>query len=1429
MKQLDVIEVAPYLAADTNKLRTKIVSLYRKLLQLYGDDIKNLILSDTTFSAAMQLLLSEDVILLVKSLDDEFKTEEATKVITISNEVLKIAPQKINMNTNCKPSMLETSCNKASEKLASLEAKQNAQEEKKEPEKVEQAQAEEEKEPDSKKELRAKIKKEYAERLEGEVKYLTNVMVALYGSGFTTGGKSGLLVNFEESQNSDSIDSPLIRYNINENRVVSVTDNILYEKKLMREIKNQFPQLAKYASTKDNKVLPDINALMSNQDNVVCHKLHIGFQTANVKYCTGEISIRRWITETKVGKDCKDADEWLKNVNKNTCRLVKMKDIKSWYSWCINNIMVECLMDAGVKSINDDILADKVILAVRRNLKNAVVESDKIPKEQLELRISTDQKYDVDNFIDCLRRSLNSDSMDVVQTAKQTFDATHVLTVKVIIDKEKANRANIFAADIIENLLESGSRPSWDNAMLGRKEDGDILYWTKFMDPSKASPSDRCYTIYAGSRSGKGVMTSTLVANALSDGKQVFYTDGKPENGVCVGDIAWSVGKEAYVFDGKEAGKDPFAGYMEEYTNGVRQPSEVSEYLTQLPKELFESSEFKATVDIQKFLGVMRYLKSLSLCASIIDARSSGKIPADNWQVWVFDEVSNMSTNELGVREKFASYLNTKGIKISPSLEYSKLIQTKGFSEMTDSSSDKYDAGVAYINDWVKWLNSVEKSINTAATISLGKANLNLIFIFQEPKWLSKAENGNQDKHYGLTTLAAVVKNLKSTKIAGRNAIPTGGGEAAGDYGDATLRGEDWVKKINIEGGGWWYISSGSNIKQGGTLFKPLNVWTVPLGPSGKMISMEELKRTNPSAKEAYYFKGYINMLFSAGGISGSPADILASAYNYADNAVKELGLSESGVKEYIYNCMNFAGNSTGVSLEDVAASYDEDGTGSNMASGPSSIPFSATSTPQIGAGSTQESTFISDDDYKSQHGDEPSLSQSEQTTSDNGPVFISDDDYKSQFNSQDTQSDDSGVTFISDDDYKSQFGEQTDVDNTEYPDEEPKVSSEDKQLADENIRKMNEMLQQLEKTGKLFDEADLKSHMDDDGYRKYNELRQQQEEVLQQIKTVTELARVGLMRKNEEPSFNINSTNNVVINNYNSPELQGHVAPMSAAKHIFTGMNMGIQSMHSKLSLMRNPSKGTEQIFKELIQHIKTVGVRVNTAGYLRVANQENGNMQVGNRLLDYKGFTNANNLDINTVRPSDIVSLNVIAKEFKTLNRLELDNPSLMKVYSEINKSGKTNLGYPEVIERIFKRIPSLVEFTYSDSSGQKQTISRMDLSTNKAMAAIDRLEKQNQIVSRLEAASLNRGDGNGTSRKVRAAQTVAYMKAAGIAQGTPKKLAKIGGTTAVAATVGLVFGPVFAVGAGLAGLGFGIKTLVNLGKQGGGTSSKSVDKDE
>lgn len=800
----------------------------------------------------------------------------------------------------------------------------------------------------TRKELRARIKEDYGQQIKLIVKDLVKVMLALYSSGFTAMPQAGLLVNFEDSEeemaknNINKLDlSPLIKLNTDSSRVVFVKKDILFEQKIMKVIRAQLPQLARYAKTQGDDAVPDIKELMTRQDNVVCHKLHLGFQTACIKSCTGNISIHRWITEEMLpSSNCSTAEEWMKTVNKNTSTLTNLKNIEKWYRWCLTNTFIEDLIEAGVKDRSDEELATNVLEVLNRNLRNVVVESDRAVGEQIELRISTDAPIDIDSLIDGISRELNignSTSIKVNQIAKDGYARNKVLTLQIVLDEEAANKANLFAGDIIERLVEAGVRPSWSHAMLGKKEDGSIMYWDGFMDPGKAGPENRCYTIYAGSRSGKGVMTSTLVANALADGKQIFYTDGKPENGVCVGSIAWEQQKEAYVFDGKPIGAIPFDGYMENYTNGVRNPSEVSEYLDKLPKALFENKIFQEA-DVKKFLGLMRYLKSMSLCASIIEGRAGSTLPLDNWQVWIFDEMSNMSKNELNIRKKFAQYLNAKGISADPSLNASKLRKTKGFAEMITSTSDKYDVGIAYINNWVTWLDNLKTLISTASTISLGKANLNLIFIFQEPKWLSPHEKGDEEKHYNITTLASIAKNLKSTKIAGRKAIPRNSGEAAGEYGDATMK-FPWIDKID-EGTGWWVISKGSNIKSGDVeLFKPFNVWTVPL-VNGRMVTLEQLKASDPGAanyKASYYFKGYVEMLFSGG--EQSPADILESAYDYANNAVSTLGLAQT-LKEYLYDCTNFSGKDTSMTLEEIKDSYENaESENVHESYGPSSIP----------------------------------------------------------------------------------------------------------------------------------------------------------------------------------------------------------------------------------------------------------------------------------------------------------------------------------------------------------------------------------------------------------------------------------------------------------------------------------------------------------
>ena len=46
---------------------------------------------------------------------------------------------------------------------------------------------------------------------------------------------------------------------------------------------------------------------------------------------------------------------------------------------------------------------------------------------------------------------------------------------------------------------------------------------------------DKCsVAIYGASGSGKGIMTSALLTNAMADGCDIFYFDGKPDNGAAL-------------------------------------------------------------------------------------------------------------------------------------------------------------------------------------------------------------------------------------------------------------------------------------------------------------------------------------------------------------------------------------------------------------------------------------------------------------------------------------------------------------------------------------------------------------------------------------------------------------------------------------------------------------------------------------------------------------------------------------------------------------------------------------------------------------------------------------------------------------------------------------------------------------------------------
>lgn len=763
------------------------------------------------------------------------------------------------------------------------------------------------------KELREKLETLFKADINNRVNIILATLEKLYKSGFESMPQSGILVSGGGSS------SPLVSIRTKEEgygAVRNLDSGSVTDLRILETITKILPEMNLYAEgVNDKEDLPAIDSLMSA--SAVCYKLHLKFQSANIKYCTGKNGIYTWIKETQLEKSgCTTVDDWLnKNNSGGKTRLNNWKHVASWYRWSIKNIIYDALIDAGVKpDLGSSQLEQQVLEAIYRNIKNVIVVSERnINKEKsslikTEIRISTDTNFNIADMISNLQSTLNVGNDTTIKVKQIGSITNNVYKFAIIFDSSEENKANLFASEVLDNILSSGNAPSWSHALLGKNEDGTYLFWDDFMNPAKAGPINRCYTIYAASRSGKGIMTSTLTASALCDKKQVLYTDGKPENGASLGEMAWAKGKEAYVFNGTASGAVPYVGELEQYSYGVRKSTngevknEIYDFATHLPKALFESSIFKQS-DQQKFLGVMRYLKSMMLCSEVIINRAKGILPKDQWQIWIFDEMTKMSSNEKEIRKLFLQYagdkVKVKKVSDNDKVEYLVSIQPdEKLNKCLEKGSNTYDEGIVYISQWLKWTEYIKSNMRSAAVIELGKADINLIFIFQQASWIPNDCN--------ITTIGAIVDALDSTKIVGRGGVEP----LCKNYGDGTIKAP-WLAKVN-EGTGWWAISQGSDVRSCDMkVFKPFNVFTTKLGPDGT-------KSNEPMTDEEskHYMDGYVRALLGNFGVA--PEDVLQSAYSYAEQAVTELNLG-TDLKSFMYNASELSTGASDNKLEEIA------------------------------------------------------------------------------------------------------------------------------------------------------------------------------------------------------------------------------------------------------------------------------------------------------------------------------------------------------------------------------------------------------------------------------------------------------------------------------------------------------------------------------
>lgn len=428
------------------------------------------------------------------------------------------------------------------------------------------------------------------------------------------------------------------------------------------------------------------------------------------------------------------------------------------------------------------------------------------------------------------------------------------------------------AADALDGILNSGQKPSWSHALLGELSNGKPFFWDDFMS-DKNTTDKRLYHIYAGSRSGKGILTASMLTNVLCDGYKLLYIDGKPDSGLGFGQLAWMNGKEAPIFDGARSGTGQFTpGQLEVWTNGMRDENESIQFSSEIP-------DFGTTLGKNQINSLITYLKGIELAFRTIKLRSSGERgdASEDWMVVVFDEIEEMYKNH---ESKLITVL--KNAVIGAGFKF----DAAGTSILRNSPTRKdakWTDTLEWIDSFFKWSQCIIGLITSAATMDLGPSQTTIITIFQNTSWINKATS---DK----TSIIGAIMGIGAGKILGNRAIQNG---APADFGNGVARRSSWASWIKPL---QWIMTQdcGGNVndcaasEKSVVQFRPFSLYGYT--PENKMM-------------DGLYMVPYMRKLENKFGFSS--ADVLQNAWDYFENIVISKGLGSS-LKEYMYYPGNF-------------------------------------------------------------------------------------------------------------------------------------------------------------------------------------------------------------------------------------------------------------------------------------------------------------------------------------------------------------------------------------------------------------------------------------------------------------------------------------------------------------------------------------------
>ena len=731
------------------------------------------------------------------------------------------------------------------------------------------------------------IKDTWGSKIDSVVQSIMITYSMLYESGYGLVSPSGILTN-----------NGIIRSNTNGQL------NYTGERPIDIEIFNAVQAATgnRFSSFADVNEKIDIHNIRNSKSTIIYTGQHLKYMFGHIRFCAREDSLKKYMTKHKIllpsEAKKKSADE-LKGykVNDSETKIIKYATIKGWIKETLENIFVRSYIESGVTTdINQDTIdiVNEVNILLSKTLKSCIVVAERKKGVNTRIRISSDEPLDVGKIIKTLTDRLNVGASRIIKVNQIGDYANGVLDVNIIYNDKSYSQDALFAHQVLDVLEEQGIVPSWNNVILGKKDDGTIMTYN-FKDTKNP-----IYGMYAGTRSGKGVMTLNLLASALADGCKVIYVDGKPEIAVTLSDIAWKKGLDACVFNGLEV--NPNFG-LENRGNCIRQSDRFAS-AEHIPDDIFTTED-----DLTLFLLTVHYLRGIELVIKMAKDRMD-KCSPDDWMVVVFDECEQFAGQEKTVESVLDRAYDRRKKAIDPN-------DPKGTRKINITK----DPAAIFIDDYRMWRERLESEFLTGVKSAFGKGNITLFFVWQSSKFPNTYKSSS--------SLARMVESSRSkmVKIIGKSGVEQGG---SNDFGNATtLKDMKWYdKRFSGDIGGFFAI--GSNIISGMKVFRPFNIYSDSNGRDLILTNAEAagLKPEDLIGSQLdedlnviheVGFEGYTDKLLGRIGLDA--AQQLNIGFNYANESVVKLGLGNS-LLDFIYNAHNFSGNTMADELSEL--NFDE-------------------------------------------------------------------------------------------------------------------------------------------------------------------------------------------------------------------------------------------------------------------------------------------------------------------------------------------------------------------------------------------------------------------------------------------------------------------------------------------------------------------------